>query len=103
MQAGADRGLIEPTGMVRYDTLTGARQTVDLGPGREAGEFVFVPRSADAAEDDGWYLTFVHDLSTDRSELLVLDASAPDEGSVARVHLPTRVPAGFHGNWIAST
>ena len=102
VQSGADRGLIEPSGMVRYDTLTGSRQIVDLGPGREAGEFVFVPRSADAAEDDGWYLTLVYDRTTDLSELLVLDASVPDGGSVARVHLPTRVPAGFHGNWIPS-
>ena len=87
-------------GLVRYDTTTGNREVVDFGPDRHPGEVVFVPRTADAAEDDGWYLTLVHDDGTDRSELVVLDASAPGEGPVARVHLPTRVPLGFHGNWV---
>lgn len=86
--------------LVRYDTARGTSETVSFGPGREAGEVVFVPRSADAAEDDGWYLTLVYDRADDRSELVVLDASAPAEEPVARVHLPTRVPVGFHGNWV---
>jgi len=86
--------------MVRYDTQTGSSEAISFGPGRDTGEVVFVPRSADAAEDDGWYLSLVHDQATDRSELVVLDAGAPAEGPVARVHLPTRVPLGFHGNWI---
>lgn len=86
--------------MVRYDNNTGATDVVEFGAGRTGGEVVFVPRSAAAAEDDGWYLTLVHDRATDRSELVVLDAGAPADGPVARVHLPTRVPLGFHGNWI---
>lgn len=73
---------------------------ISFGPGRSCGEAGFVPRSADGAEDDGWYLTLVHDRATDLSELVVLDASAPDQGPVASVHLPTRVPLGFHGNWV---
>ncbi len=86
--------------LVRYDATTGGAEEIAFGAGRTAGEVVFVPRSADAAEDDGWYLTLVHDRATDRSELVVLDASAPGGGPVARVHLPTRVPLGFHGNWV---
>ena len=86
--------------MVRYDRLTGGSEVVTLGEGRIGGEFVFVPRSADAAEDDGGYVTLAHDLATDRGELVVLDASAPGAGPVARVHLPGRIPLGFHGNWV---
>ncbi|MGI8710416.1 MAG: carotenoid oxygenase family protein [Acidimicrobiales bacterium] len=88
--------------MVRYDSTTGEADVVAFGRGRTAGEVVFVPRSDDAAEDDGWYLTLVHDAGTDRSDLVVLDASAPAEDPVATVHLPARVPLGFHGNWIPS-
>lgn len=86
--------------MVRYDRRTGGSEVVSLGDGRIGGEFVFVPRSADAAEDDGWYLTLAQDRTTDRGELVVLDASAPGDGPVARVHLPGRIPLGFHGNWV---
>lgn len=92
---GFDQGTL-----VRYDSTTGGAEEIGFGAGRTAGEVVFVPRSPVAAEDDGWYLTLVHDRATDRSELVVLDASAPSEGPVARVHLPTRVPLGFHGNWV---
>jgi carotenoid cleavage dioxygenase len=86
--------------LVRYDRNTGEALDISFGPGRSCGEAVFVPRAADSAEDDGWYLTFVYDPDTDKSELVVLDASAPTEGPVATVHLPARVPLGFHGNWV---
>ena len=40
---------------------------------------------------------FVYDRAADRSDLVVLDASTLQP--VALVHLPVRVPHGFHGNW----
>jgi carotenoid cleavage dioxygenase len=87
-------------GLVRIDAKSGATQVIDLGPGRTSGEWVMVPRHAGAAEDDGWLLSLVHDRGTDRSELVVLPAAEPAAGPVARVLLPTRVPLGFHGNWV---
>ena len=86
--------------LVRIDGKTGDVQRIDLGPGRFAGEWVMVPRHADAAEDDGWLLSLVHDAATERSELIVLPAADPAGGPVARVLLPNRVPLGFHGNWV---
>ena len=97
--SGPDVGF-DGLAMVRYDRSTGGSEVVSLGDGRIGGEVVFVPRSPDAAEDDGWYLTLAHDRATDRGELVVLDASAPGEGAVARVLLPGRIPLGFHGNWV---
>jgi carotenoid cleavage dioxygenase len=41
---------------------------------------------------------FVYDGGTDRSDLVVLDAGTLE--TVAAVHLPQRVPFGFHGNWV---
>jgi carotenoid cleavage oxygenase len=55
-------------------------------------------RPASAVEDGGWLLNFVHDLAADRSDVVVLDAGTLDE--VARVHLPRRVPFGFHGSFL---
>lgn len=85
--------------LVRIDAK-GDATVIDLGPGRVAGEWVMVPRHAGAAEDDGWLVSLVHDQGADRSELVVLPAAEPAAEPVARVLLPTRVPLGFHGNWV---
>ncbi len=60
-----------------------------------------VPSSPDAAEDDGVLMGFVYDRARDASDLVVLDAGTMDD--VASVHLPVRVPYGFHGNWVPSS
>ena len=57
---------------------------------------MFVP----AEHGEGWLLTYVHDEAEDRSDLVVLDAGNVAAAPVATVHLPQRVPAGFHGNWL---
>lgn len=67
-------------------------------PGHTCGEPVFVARARAAAEDDGYLLTFAHDRAAGTSYLLVLDAAGLEP--VAEVHLPRRVPAGFHGTWV---
>ena len=54
--------------LVRIDGKTGSSEVIDLGPGRRGGEWVMVPRHEQAAEDDGWLVTLVHDAGTDRSE-----------------------------------
>ena len=82
----------------RHDIATGRTISRNFGSGSTVGEFVFVPTSADAPEDDGVLLGFSHDDPSDTSSLQVLDASTLE--SVATVHLPVRVPVGFHGNWI---
>jgi carotenoid cleavage oxygenase len=84
----------------KHDLERGTTEVHDYGPGRQTGELVFVPRGDDAAEDDGWLLSFVYDATTDRSDLVVLHAQDFTGDPVAVVHLPQRVPFGFHGNWV---
>jgi len=86
---------------LKHDLETGTRSEFDHGPGRAAGEPVFVARAGSTAEDDGWLLTFVHDVANDTAELVVLDAQDFDRGYVAKVKLPQRIPYGFHGNWVS--
>jgi carotenoid cleavage dioxygenase len=71
------------------------------GPGRGAGEAVFIGREGATAEDDGWLMTFVHDVPNEKAELVILDAQDFSSEPVARVLLPRRVPYGFHGNWVS--
>ena len=42
----------------------------------------------------------VGDRAEGTTTLDVLPAGDPTAGAVAQVHLPVRVPLGFHGNWI---
>ncbi len=90
----------DPGALVKWDLQTRAKHVVDVGPGRFPGEFVFVPEHDGAGEDEGWVIGIAHDAATDRSDLVICDASSPDAAPVARVHLPRRVPYGFHGSWI---
>ena len=88
-------------GILKCDLATGRSELHDCGPGRTAGEAVFVPaRGADPGSDDGYLLTYVHDAATNGSELWVLDASRMSTPPLARVALPQRVPNGFHGSWL---
>ncbi len=64
------------------------------------GEPVFIPRENSTAEDDGYVMALRHNLQTDCSELAILDAQAFTDDPIAVVHLPARVPNGFHGNWM---
>jgi carotenoid cleavage dioxygenase len=57
-----------------------------------------VPSSPDAAEDDGVAMGFVYNRAADHSDLVLLDAQTLE--TVATVHIPARVPHGFHGNWV---
>jgi len=74
----------------------------DFGPGRSSQEMVFVPRSDDAAEDDGWCMSYVHDANTNTADVVILNAQDFSGEPQAVVHLPQRVPYGFHGNWVPS-
>jgi carotenoid cleavage dioxygenase len=90
--------------LMRHDLHTGNILIHDHGEGRSSGEAVFVPRDpgagTQAAEDDGWLLSYVYDANTERSDLVVVNAQDLNGPPQAIVHLPARVPAGFHGNWM---
>jgi carotenoid cleavage dioxygenase len=86
-------------GVIKFDLEAGTSATHRYGPDQVCGEPVFAADPASSDEDGGWILNFVHDQASDRSDVVVLDAGTLDE--VARVHLPRRVPFGFHGNFFA--
>ncbi len=86
--------------LVQYDLEAGGTTVHDFGPGRVPAEGVFVPASADAAENEGFVLTYLHDEADEASQLVILDAQNFDAAPLASVPLPQRVPYGFHGNWV---
>jgi carotenoid cleavage dioxygenase len=85
--------------IVKYDSVTGRSQSRELG--RSPSEAEFVPAPDARSEDDGWLLSIVTDHDGSGSDLTILTAA--DLDPVATVRLPRRVPAGFHGNWLADS
>jgi carotenoid cleavage dioxygenase-like enzyme len=86
-------------GIYKYDLETGAAQTHLYEPQMFGSEPAFAPRVGSSSEDDGYVIAFVTDENTGRSEVQILAAQDFEAGPIARVLLPARVPAGFHGTW----
>jgi carotenoid cleavage dioxygenase len=101
-QAGYDNPMAQSGAILKYDRVTGARTSIELGLGQIPGEPVFAPAEGGGAEDDGYLMTFVYDASTDTSRFMVFDAATMDDEPVGAVDLP-RIPFGFHGSWIPSS
>ncbi|MEY2952870.1 MAG: hypothetical protein RLZZ401_957 [Pseudomonadota bacterium] len=87
---------------IKHDLALGTRQVHPFGPNRYPGEFVFVPRHAQAAEDDGWLMGYVINTAEQTTDLVILNAQDFAGPPQAVVTLPHRVPPGFHGNWVAT-
>ncbi|SHN38295.1 carotenoid oxygenase family protein [Cryptosporangium aurantiacum] len=84
--------------LVKHDLVAATSQIRDFGPATAIGEFVFEPAAPDSPEGHGYLMGLVSHLADDTTDLTILDAATLE--TLATVHLPVRVPTGFHGNWI---
>jgi len=98
LAAGPDGGVLA-RGVGKVDHGSERAAIHDFGEGEVAGEPIFVPRSPDSAEDDGWLLSLVYSAREHRSRLVVLDARDVESDPVAVAHLRHHVPLGFHGTF----
>jgi carotenoid cleavage dioxygenase-like enzyme len=87
--------------LLKHDLTTGTVQEHRFTRDAAVGEAVFAPSTPEAAEDDGYVMAFLHDPERGATDLVILSAQDFTGAPVARVHLPARVPLGFHGSWIA--
>lgn len=104
---GIDGGFVDSgrskmrSALYKHDFATGSSLVAPLDPEVLIGEMSFVPRPgtdpARASEDDGILIGYGYHRGRDEGQLLLLDAQTCEP--VATVHLPQRVPMGFHGNW----
>ena len=86
--------------ILRHDLAHGTTEAHEFGRDATAGEAVFAPAAPDSAEDDGYVMAFVHNPDRGAADLVILAAQDFTADPVARVHLPARIPLGFHGSWI---
>jgi len=90
------------SGIAHVDGYGAQRGLYLLPEGDTISEPVFVARSKDAIEGDGWILAVVWRARDNRSDLAVFNATDIAAGPAALVQLGHRVPDGFHGNWVGT-
>ncbi|RYR17100.1 hypothetical protein Ahy_B03g061901 isoform G [Arachis hypogaea] len=86
------------SGFAKVDLVSGEVKKHCYGERRFGGEPFFLPKENNNNEDEGYIMTFVHDESTWKSELEIVNAK--DLKLEATVKLPSRVPYGFHGTFV---
>lgn len=86
-------------GLVKHDLETGQSWTYEFGDKRFGSEAPFAPRINAKDEDDGYLVSFISDVNTDRSECVLIDAKNIEAGPVCRIFLPERICAGTHATW----
>ncbi len=100
---GFDAASPNQSKLYKHDLIAGTRQVHDFGANHIPGEFVFVPKGgAGGAEDDGWMMGYVVNMDAQTTDLVIIDAANFEGAPQAVIHIPHRIPPGFHGNWIAA-
>ncbi|QQN37403.1 carotenoid oxygenase family protein (plasmid) [Rahnella aceris] len=88
--------------LARIDVETGASEAWFPGDAQCFQEPIFVPRSKNAAEGDGYVITLLNHLHGHDTELVVLDSLKMTTGPVARIKIPFRMRMSLHGNWTSA-
>ncbi len=87
--------------VVRYDFVED-REVSRFVPGPDSSiqEPMFIPRSPDAPEGDGWLIMLVNRWNTMLNDLVIVDTADLAAGPVATASLPMRLPSGVHTLWV---
>jgi carotenoid cleavage dioxygenase len=89
--------------IAQFDLKSNKKEIHHFGSGSFPLEPIFVPRSANADEGDGFLLSYVYREALNRTDLVILDAKQISAEPLALIQLPHRVPFGFHGCWVNHT
>lgn len=87
-------------GIVKYDLADGSYVSYEYPKGVYGSETPFCPSENPQSEDDGYLVSFVTDTSDWSSSCQIFHAQTLEDGPIATVHLPHRIPAGFHATWV---
>ncbi len=88
--------------LVQFDDVNGTHTSWCDRPGNVIGDAVFAAAPDGTEENDGWMVCTVHDRTSGATDVAVLDAHDIAAGPIARIHLPQRLPFGFHAAWFAN-
>lgn len=84
----------------RIDFQTGEQHAYQLGQDG-VSEPVFIPKNKNAREGEGYLLAMRYCERSNTSCLTLFNAEQINDGPMATIQLPCRVPYTFHGNWVS--
>jgi carotenoid cleavage dioxygenase-like enzyme len=88
---------------VRMDHATRKTSTFFVGNASSLSECVFIPRSDQAPEGDGYLMGLTTRLlEGGRSDVVIVDTAQMEAGPVATIKLPMRAPGQIHGWWASA-
>ena len=94
-----ETGKVIFNGIAHIDFKTGKRVVHELPDGDVPGEPIFIPKSGNSGEGEGYLIALIYRGAEDRTDFAVYEASDVAKGPIGIARLPQRVPFGFHGNW----
>ncbi len=99
-QIGRRDGLDRFPGYVKHDVERETSLRITLPDHLQGGEPIFVRAEDGKTDDEGYLLCIEYDRSRDLSDLVIYDAHEMNAKPEARIHLPVRIPFGFHGTFV---
>lgn len=89
-------------GLAMHNNKTNETKYFYAGQYSHVQEPIFIPRSKDSKEGDGWVMAMVERRIANRCDLVVID-TRDFEKAIAIVELPFHIKAQIHGNWVGAT
>ena len=86
-------------GLAMHSNKTGETRWFYAGDDSLVQEPIFVPRTKDAPEGDGWIIAMVERVGVSRNDIVVIDTKH-FETPIAIIQLPLHVKAQIHGHWV---
>ncbi|KAL0941465.1 isoeugenol monooxygenase [Colletotrichum truncatum] len=86
-------------GLAMHNKSSGKTEYFYAGSQSFVQEPIFIPRSDNAPEGDGWVMAMVERRGANRNEIVVLDTRSFGK-PIAVIQLPFHVKAQVHGNWV---
>jgi carotenoid cleavage dioxygenase-like enzyme len=86
--------------LLKWDTAKRSTEAFDFQAHLCASEPQFARKPNPVAEDDGYVMVALENSQRQAGEVWIFDAQAISAGPLAKILLPVRLPAGFHGTWV---
>jgi carotenoid cleavage dioxygenase-like enzyme len=87
------------SGVAHVDHATGKTTVWSAGEDTSVQEPCFIPKSAKAAEGEGYLIQVATRIKEMRTDVFLFDALRLAEGPFATIRLPLRLRPGYHGSW----